>query len=67
MRALALFVLVCTLADNQLPGLQSINLWGYLSGAETKSPRTFIPIGSTTCEGGFTEGCINRPRLLPFR
>jgi len=43
-----------------LPPVDSINLWPYLSGETATSPRKRIPIGSTTCEGGFTEGCINQ-------
>ena len=42
-----------------LPPVDSINLWPYLSGESATSPRKRIPIGSTTCVGGFTEGCIN--------
>lgn len=40
--------------------MDSINLWTYLSGESATSPRKRIPIGSTTCAGGFTEGCINQ-------
>ena len=42
-----------------LPPVDSINLWPYLSGESATSHRKRIPIGSTTCVGGFTEGCIN--------
>lgn len=42
-----------------LPPIDSVNLWPYLSGQSMTSPRTIVPIGSTTCEGGFKEGCIN--------
>ena len=43
-----------------LPPIDSINLWPYLSGQSAISPRSIVPIGSTTCEGGFKEGCINQ-------
>jgi hypothetical protein len=37
-----------------------INLWPYFSGQSKTSPRSIVPIGSTTCQGGFKEGCINQ-------
>jgi hypothetical protein len=43
-----------------LPPVDSINLWPYLSGQSKTSPRSIVPIGSTTCQGGFKEGCINQ-------
>ena len=47
-------------AAANLPPVDSVDLWPYLSGQASSSPRSIIPIGSTTCAGGFTEGCINK-------
>jgi arylsulfatase I/J len=37
-----------------LPAVDSMNLWGYISGAQKTSPRQQIPIGSTSCADSAT-------------
>ena len=36
-----------------LPGVDSVSLWPYLSGANQTSPRKALPIGSTSCSDGY--------------
>ena len=43
-----------------LPPVDSINLWPYLSGKVSHSPRRQVQIGSTTCEQPAKPGCINK-------
>lgn len=42
-----------------LPPVDSINLWPYLSGATLTSPRTSIPIGSSSCRYPKAPNCTN--------
>ena len=48
-----------TAAAAGLPPVDSVSLWPYLSGAQTVSPRTTLPIGSTSCESGDPNDCVN--------
>ena len=47
-------------ARSGLPPLDSINLWPYFSGQATTSPRTQIPLGSTTCVNASLPNCFNK-------
>lgn len=42
-----------------LPPIDSLNLWPYLSGVDARPPRTFLPLGASTCRFPSQANCTN--------